>query len=167
MSKALLITNDDIKRFSPLSGNLDDDKLSSYIEVAQDIHVQNYLGTKLYDAIQTYALTDTMPQAYDTLIEGYIKPMLMRWVLVEFIPFGAYTISNNGIFKKNSENADNVSEEEIVQLTQKYTNLAKHYTKRLIDFLCHNSTDYPEFNDNVGADMRPSRNGSYGGIYLD
>mgnify|MGYP003653418434 CR=1 FL=1 len=59
--KAILITNDEIKRFSPIKGNLDDDKLSSYIEVAQDIHLQNYLGTKLYEAIQTYALTDTMP----------------------------------------------------------------------------------------------------------
>jgi hypothetical protein len=165
--KAILITNEEIKRFSPIKGNLDDDKLSSYIEVAQDIHLQNYLGTKLYDAIQTYAINDTMPATYDLLIESYIKPMLMRWALVEYMPFAAYTISNNGVFKHNSENSEIVTVEEVDGLTLKYTNLAKHYTKRLIDFLCHNSTDYPEFNDNVGADMRPSRNGSYGGIYLD
>ena len=165
--KAILITNDDIKRFSPISGNLDDDKLSIYIEIAQEVHVQNYLGTKLYEAIQTYALTDTMPASYDLLIEKYVKPMLMRWALVEYMPFAAYTISNNGVFKHNSENSSDVTKEEIADLTLKYTQLAKHYTKRLIEFLCHKSVDYPEFNTNVGADMRPSRNESYGGLYLD
>jgi len=165
--KAILITNEEIKRFSPIKGNLDDDKLSSYIEVAQDIHLQNYLGSKLYDAIQAHAINDTMPANYDLLIESYIKPMLMRWALVEYMPFAAYTISNNGVFKHNSENADTVTAEEVDDLTHKYTNLAKHYTKRLIDFLCHNSVDYPEFNDNVGADLRPSRNATYGGIFLD
>lgn len=164
--KAILITNEEIKRFSPIKGNLDDDKLSSYIEIAQDIHLQNYLGTKLYDAIQVHAINNTMPAEYDLLIENFIKPMLMRWALVEYMPFAAYTISNNGVFKHNSENSEVVTAEEIDDLTLKYTNLAKHYTRRLIDFLCHNSTDYPEFNDNVGADMRPSRNESYGGIYL-
>jgi len=108
-----------------------------------------------------------MPATYDLLIENYIKPMLMRWALVEYMPFAAYTISNNGVFKHNSENADTVTAEEVDDLTHKYTNLAKHYTKRLIDFLCHNSVDYPEFNDNVGADLRPSRNATYGGIFLD
>ena len=83
------------------------------------------------------------------------------------MPFAAYTIANNGVFKHNSENADTVSVEEVDNLTLKYTNLAKHYTKRLVDFLCYHSNDYPEFNDNIGADMRPSRNTSYGGIYLD
>lgn len=165
--KAILITNEDIKRFSPIKGNLDDDKLSSYIEIAQDIHLQSYLGTKLYDAIQTYALTNTMPTEYDLLIESYIKPMLMRWALVEYMPFAAYTIANNGVFKHNSENSETVTVEEVDGLTLKYTNLAKHYTKRLIDFLCHNSVNYPEFNDNVGSDLRPSRNSTYGGLYLD
>lgn len=165
--KAILITNDEIKRFSPITGNLDDDKLSVYIEMAQEIHVQNYLGSKLYEAIQVHALANTMPADYTLLIDNYIQPMLLRWALVEYLPYAPYTIANNGVFKKSTENSETVSQEEIDSLTQKYTHTATHYTKRLIDFLCSNSSDYPEFNTNVGADMRPSRNSTYGGLYLD
>lgn len=165
--KAILITNDEIKRYSPIKGNLDDDKLSTYIEIAQDIHLQSYLGSKLYDKIQEYALANALPAEYELLVVDYIKPMLMRWALVEYMPFAAYTIANNGVFKHNSENSSDVSKEEIDTLTLKYTKIAIHYTQRLVDFMCDNSTDYPEYNDNIGSDMRPLRNVSYGGIYLD
>lgn len=165
--KAILITNDEIKRFSPIKGNLDDDKLSVYIEIAQEIHLQNYLGTKLYEAIQTYALTDTMPTDYENLIDKYIKPMLMRWALVEFMPFAPFTIANGGVYKHNSENSTTISDDEIRDLTSRYEIVAMHYTQRLVDYLCKNSTLFPEFNDNVGSDMRPSRNTNYGGLYLD
>ena len=165
--KAILITNDEIKRYSPIKGNLDDDKLSGYIEIAQDIHLQSYLGSKLYDKIQEYALANALPSEYELLVIDYIKPMLMRWALVEYMPFAAYTIANNGVFKHNAENSSDVSKEEIDVLTLKYTKIAIHYTQRLVDFMCDNSTDYPEYNDNIGSDMKPLRNVSYGGIYLD
>mgnify|MGYP003646841918 FL=1 len=166
--KYLILDNESIKRFSPLSGNLDDDKLSSYVEVAQDIHLQSYLGTDLYNAIQTYALTDAMPQEYTDLIDNYIKPMLMRWTLVEFIPFAPYNVSNKGVFKGTSENSDVVSKDELDEMSKKYEALALHYTKRLVDYLCDNSQTFPEYSTNIGSDMRPNRGlPSYGGLYLD
>ena len=167
MPKAILITNDDIKRFSPISGNLDDDKLSTYIELAQEIHVQSYLGTKLYDAIQVHALADTMPAPYTLLIDEYIKPMLMRWAIVEFMPFASYTIANGGVFKHKSENSESVSKEEVDAMELKSTQVAIHYTERLISFLCRHSNDYPEYNTNIDSDMKPNRNSSYGGLFLN
>ena len=45
--KALFITIADLKAKSIIDGNTDADKLIHYIEVAQDMHVQNYLGGKI------------------------------------------------------------------------------------------------------------------------
>jgi len=166
--KYLILDNESIKRFSPLSGSLDDDKLSTYVEVAQDIHLQSYLGTDLYEAIQAHAIADTMPAAYTLLIDNYIKPMLMRWTLVEFIPFAPYNVANKGVFKGTSENSEVVSKAEIESMVEKYEALALHYTKRLVDYLCHKSELFPEYNTNVGDDMRPDKGfPSYGGLYLD
>ena len=50
--KALFITVKDLKAKSIISGNTDADKLIHFIEVAQDIHIQNYLGGALYDKMQ-------------------------------------------------------------------------------------------------------------------
>ncbi len=45
MAYALLISTDDVKKFTILNGNLDVDDFIQYIKIAQDITIQNYLGT--------------------------------------------------------------------------------------------------------------------------
>ena len=50
--KALFITTDDLRRKSIVGGVVDADKFIQFIEVSQDIHIQNYLGTVLYDKVQ-------------------------------------------------------------------------------------------------------------------
>ena len=57
MAKALFITVIDLKRKSIIDGNLDADKVIQFIEVAQDTHIQNYLGTDLYNKLQTLITT--------------------------------------------------------------------------------------------------------------
>ena len=51
--KALFITTNDLRRKSIIGGAVDADKFIQFVEVAQDIHIQNYLGTKLYEKIET------------------------------------------------------------------------------------------------------------------
>ena len=43
MATALLITRDDLVRFTAVNGNVDTDKFIQFIKIAQDIHIQNYL----------------------------------------------------------------------------------------------------------------------------
>jgi hypothetical protein len=52
MATALLITRDDLVRFTAVNGNVDTDKFLQFVKIAQDIHIQNYLGTKLLEKIQ-------------------------------------------------------------------------------------------------------------------
>ena len=58
--KALFITINDLKRKSIIDGNVDADKLIQFIEVAQDTHIQNYLGGLLYKKLQTLILNGTI-----------------------------------------------------------------------------------------------------------
>ena len=61
--KALFITINDLKRKSIIDGNVDADKLIQFIEVAQDTHIQNYLGGLLYKKLQTLIINDTISDA--------------------------------------------------------------------------------------------------------
>ena len=56
--KALFITINELKRKSIIDGNVDADKLIQFIEVAQDTHIQNYLGGKLYTKLQNLIIND-------------------------------------------------------------------------------------------------------------
>ena len=167
MAKALFVTPKDIKRFSILSGSVDPDKFIQWIEIAQEIHIQNYLGTDLYDKISSLILNGTLGDAgnekYNTLVETHIKPMTIHWSQVEFLPYSAYTISNGGVYKHSSENSETVSKDEIDYLVEQQRNVAQHYTRRFIDFMSFNQSQFPEYNSNSNGDVYPDSDANFTG----
>ena len=98
--KALFITVVELKRKSIFDGNIDADKLVQFIEVAQDTNIQTYLGTKLYEKLQNDILNDSLGGNYLTLVNTYIKPMLIWYTQAAYIPYAAYQISNGGVLAR-------------------------------------------------------------------
>ncbi len=166
MATALLITRDDLVRFTAVNGNVDTDKFIQFVKIAQDIHIQNYLGTKLLQKIQADIIANTLAGNYELLTETYVKPMLIHWAMVEYLPFAAYTIANKGVFKHTSEASESVSKSEIDYLVEKERDIAEHYTQRFIDYICFNNDIFPEYNLNSNGDMSPDTNNYYGGWQL-
>ena len=128
--KALFITVVELKRKSIFDGNIDADKLVQFIEVAQDTNIQTYLGSKLYDKLQQDILNDELGGNYLTLVNTYIKPMLIWYTQAAYIPYAAYQISNGGVFKHDSENSTAVDASEIRTLAEHATETAEFYTQK-------------------------------------
>lgn len=166
MAEALLITRDDIMRYTALNGNVDTDKFIQYIKIAQDTHIQNYLGTNLLERIQADIIANTLTNPYLELLTKYIKPMLIHWAMVEYLPFSAYTIANKGVYKHISENSESVLKNEVDFLCEKQRDIAQHYTQRFIDYICFNNSSFPEYNNNSSGDMYPDTNNTFTGWYL-
>ena len=169
-NKALFVSIADIKKKSIISGNVDPDKIVQFVEVAQDTHIQNYLGGKLYNKLQTLIIEDELDDAgnsnYKTLVDTYIKPMLIWFTQADYMPFAAFSIGNGGIYKHRSENSDNVSMDELNMLAARALETAEFYTRRFMDYMDHNSTLYPEYTSTANEDMNPDRDVNFGGIYL-
>jgi hypothetical protein len=161
MAEVLLITRDDVVKFTAMNGNVDTDNFIQWIKVAQDIHIQNFLGTRLLDKIKADIENDDLTGDYLSLTTTYIKPMLIHWAMVEYLPFAAYTIANKGVYKHNSENATNVEKNEIDFLIEKERSIAQHYTERFIDYMSFNMNLFPEYNLNSNGDMYPDTNNNY------
>jgi hypothetical protein len=166
MAQALFITREDLVKFTALNGNIDTDRFIQWIKVAQDIHIQNYLGTKLFNKINDGIVANNLANPYLTLLNVYIKPMVIHWSMVEFMPFSAYTFAGKGVYKHSSENAQNVDKEEVDFLIEKERSIAEHYTRRFIDYMSFNSSQFPEYNTNTNADMHPDKQADFGGWYL-
>jgi hypothetical protein len=166
MAEALLITRTDLVKFTAMNGNVDTDKFIQYIKIAQDIHIQGYLGTDLLQKIQADIVASTLTGDYLTLVETYIKPMLIHWAMVEYMPFAAYTIANKGVYKHSSENSENVDKIEVDFLIEKERKIAEHYTQRFIDYICFNQSKFPEYNTNSNGDMYPNTDTNFSGWVL-
>lgn len=161
MAKALFISRDDIVKFTALNGNIDTDKFIQFISIAQDIHIQTYLGTKLFKKFNDGIVANNLTQTYKDLLSDYIKPMLIHWSMVEFLPFSAYTIASKGVFKHTSENATSVDKSEIDYLVEKERSVANHYTTRFIDYMSYNQSNFPEYNTNSNGDMFPDSESNF------
>jgi hypothetical protein len=164
--KALFITLKELKRKSIFDGNIDADKLIQFVEVAQDTNIQQYLGTALYNRLQADIIANTLSGNYLTLVNDYIKPMLIWYSQAAYIPYAAYQISNGGIYKHNSENATSVDKDEIVTLTEHATETAEFYTQRFMDYMNFNSNLFPEFITNQDDGMYPHRDINFTGWVL-
>jgi len=166
MAEALLITRTDLVKFTAMNGNVDTDKFIQYIKIAQDIHIQGYLVTDLLQKIQADIVAATLTGDYLTLVETYIKPMLIHYAMVEYMPFAAYTIANKGVYKHSSENSENVDKIEVDFLIEKERKIAEHYTQRFIDYICFNQSKFPEYNTNSNGDMYPNTDTNFSGWVL-
>jgi hypothetical protein len=159
--KALFITVKDLKAKSIISGNTDADKLIHFIEVAQDIHIQNYLGGRLYDKMQALVISNEIELAinsdYKLLRDDYIKPMLTWFTQSEYFPFAMFKIDNGGVSKHRGEESDVANYGDIDRMMSKINDRSEFYTRRFLDYICDNSTKYPEYTNNQNGEMYPDK----------
>ena len=161
MATALFISRTDLVKNTVVDGNVDTDKFIQFIKIAQEIHIQNYLGSKLYDKISSDIINNDLSGDYLKLVNDYIQPMLIHFAMVEYLPFAAYQIKNGGVFKHSSENAETVNKSEVDMLVQKHRDYSEYYTRRFVDYICFESNKFPEYNTNVDSDIRPDKDVDY------
>jgi hypothetical protein len=161
MATALWIKREDLVRQTALGGNVDTDKFIQFIKIAQEIHIQNYTGTKLYDKISDDIIAGTLANPYLALVNDYLQPMLIHFAMVEYLPFAAYTIANGGVYKHTSENSTSVEKNEVDFLVEKERNIAQYYTDRFITYMSYNQATFPEYYLNNNADVFPDTDANF------
>jgi hypothetical protein len=168
MATVLFINRTDLVRNSIIDGNVDTDKYIQFIKLAQEVHIQNYLGTKMYNALTTAMPNIDLPAnaRWKLLLDDYVVPMLIWFSQVEYIPFASYQLRNGGMFKHRSENAETVSKEEVDFLVEKARTNAEWYSRRFIDYMSFNQTLFPEYTNNSNDDIYPSNSATFNGWVL-
>jgi hypothetical protein len=157
MATALFISRATLVKNTALGGNVDPDKFMQFIKIAQEIHIQNFLGTKLYDKISTDIINSTLVNPYLLLTNDYLQPMLIHYAMMEYMPFAAYTIANNGVYRHSTDTSESVNKEEVDFLIAKEQKIADYYTRRFLDYMTFNQQLYPEYNQNTNEDIYPEK----------
>lgn len=172
MSRVLFVSTTYVKQKSFIGGQVDPDDMIHCIESAQDMQIQNYLGTELYEKFQSIVSDGTISDAgnedYKFLMDKYIQPMLCWFSQVEYIPYAAYKLGRKGIYKAVPEGAESITSEEIANLTNRASIKANFYTERFLNYMCTNgnSSKYPEYLSTT-KDMHPDKEvNGYGGFVL-
>ena len=172
MAYALFVTRNDIIKNTPLQGSIDADRLLNFVRTAQDKYLLNLLGTVLFDTLQEEIINGTFNQKnefYQVLMDDHIKPTLIWYSVVEYLPFSGVQFKSEGAVKQESETAKSVSKNEVDYLLQKAMNNADYYATRLQNYLISYSNQIPEYYQSVGnqTQIYPDMGNAYfGGINL-
>lgn len=150
MTNILLISEDYIKTNSGLNDNVWGSYLTPSIREAQDIKLQQILGSSLYQSLLGKVADGTIKEdifkPYKTLLDEYIQIYLMYQTISDLVPIIGVKLTNLGVVVSNDEHVTNLSQSER-DLVQSYYGLrAEFYGKRLQEFLKENKADFKEFN---------------------
>ena len=126
----------------------------------------NYTASPKAKRIE-FRCPDPSANPYLALLNDYIKPMLLHWSLVEYLPFAGVNISNGGIYTKNPENSTALTKEHVDSLVERCRSVSQFYTNRFIDFMQNNAAGLiPEYYSNSQEDMYPDDVADFGGWVL-
>jgi len=167
MSYVLFISEAKLKSSSAINLNCSTELLLPYILQSQKLYVKTKLGTDLYEKLEADIVAGTLAGAYKTLIDDYISEVLVNFSFYHAIPFLRFKIENGNIYSKVSETGTALSTEEAQHLREEVRNTAEYFTERMIDYVCNNTSSFPEYSTNSGADVSPDRNAYYNGMNLE
>jgi len=136
-------------------------EITPHILQAQDIYIQNSLGTLLYTRIKDGVVANDLNSDETTLLKDYIGPTLMQYALYLMLPSIKYKIANQGVLNGSSEETTPTTLDELKYLRQTVLDLAEFYNKRLVKFFIDNPGMFPQY-DAPGTDgMMPDKKNPY------
>jgi len=175
MANKLLISENKLKAFTNINKNVDMDTIRAEIGIAQDIHLQNLLGTLFYDHLldQISATGNTFNAQELILVNDYIADYLIQTAYYEMIPHLHVRTMNVGLVKPGAVDGgrDGVDIETMKYLRTIQKQRADFYMMRLQDYLItgRGQNQFPQYNTQSTIDgMLASRSDKYNSpIYLN
>lgn len=167
----LFISESKLKDSTAINLNVDVDILLPFVQQAQKLYVETRLGTNLTQHLKDLIVAGTLGnvgnEAYKTLVDDYIGDLLPGFSLYHAIPFLRFKVENGNIYSKTSETGTALTTEESQHLREEILNTAQYYLERMIDYVCNNTSSFPEYSTNSGADVNPTKNSYYSNMNLE
>ncbi len=170
MRNILFITPATIKERTGLHSNVDEKLVNPEIMTCQDMYIQPTLGSALYDRLQDGIEDNDLTVLEQGLLDAYITPCLVYYVLSE-LPTGiSFQFYNKGVVRKTGTDQTEPTVQDMIDLANKYKARAEFYKERLQRYLKEQSTrgNFDEYlNPGTGIDtIYPEREAYTTSIWL-
>tara|TARA_R100000541_G_scaffold46331_2_gene53428 strand:+ start:580 stop:1149 length:570 start_codon:yes stop_codon:yes gene_type:complete len=171
MSYVLFISESKLKDSTAINLAVDSSILLPFVREAQKLYIETSLGSdltqKLKDLIIAGTLGNAGNEAYKTLVDDYIGDCLPGLSLYQALPYLRFKVENGNIYSKTSETGTALSTEEAQHLREEVMNTASYYRERMVTYIENNTSSFPEFSTNSGADVNPDPNVYYSSMNLE
>ena len=144
LGETLIISEELLKLYTPLSKNVDVDKVYPFLHLAQPYFLQPILGDALLSEIQQQIEDDTLTEENKALV---IKcaPVIGYYATYLAMRSLAYSITEKSITKEKSENSESIARNELGDYILSIKQQAEMYAELLVKYLCRCALSYPRW----------------------
>lgn len=143
-----LLSTDQLKLYSEIEQNVEDNVLTPNIIRAQQTEIQQILGTPLYQDILLKVSGGTMNAIETTLVRDYIFPCLVEYSVYYAMPSIWAQLNNASVLNKTPENTAVVDLKGLQYRRNDIKNSAEFLATRIVNFLCDQSNSFPLYTAN-------------------
>lgn len=139
-----LISSRLFRLHSPITDNTGLTEFVPYLSIAQELYIAPVLGQLLTAELKEQIASNSLTtKNSDLLIK--IAPALSFYAVYQGLPFHWASIVNKGVTVRESENSRGVDVKDIAQLRRWIRDDADIFISLLVDYLCTNRADYPQW----------------------
>lgn len=161
MENVLLVSEQRMKQWTSLDNNIRIDLLTPSIIQAQDIYIQDTLGTKFYKRLKAGVIANDLTTNESTFLKDYVGPCLIQYALYLLLPNLKYKMVEAGIVNGTSEETQATTLEEMQYLRESALDTAQFYNQRMLEYLIDNPGMFADYT-NPGTDgMYPNKDTPY------
>lgn len=161
MDTVLLVSEQRMKQWTSLDNNIRIDVLTPSILQAQDIYIQDTLGTAFYSRLKAGVVANDLTTNENAFLKDYVGPTLIQYALYLLLPSLKYKMVEKGILNGTSEETAPTTLDEMKYLRDSALDTAEFYNKRMLEFLKDNPGMFDLYT-NPGTDgMQPNKQNPY------
>lgn len=142
LGETLIISEELLKLYTPLSKNVDVDKVYPYLHLAQPYYLEPILGDALLTELKTQVDSGEISEENKALILK-CAPVIGYWATYLAMRSLTYSVTEKGITKETSENSSSIDRVELGDYLLSIKQQAEMYTELLIKYLCRCALSYP------------------------
>lgn len=165
--ESLIISEELFGALSPVSGDLDWEYIWPLILATQDKWIQPVLGQKLYEKIMADIKAASLADPYKTLVEDYVARTTVWFTCYLGMPFWGVKVVNSGVIQRIVDDGATISFTDIDKIAELCRGQGEWYKQRLLDHLCAESSDYPEYREWESGDVQKEYQNYAGGLNLE
>lgn len=160
-AEVLFVNPDYLKRITQLNGSVEEAVIVPAVILAQDKYMQQFLGTDLLEKLKADVQGGSVSGNYEILLDSYVRKATAWWSMVELLPNLYVKLDNGGLVIRSAENTNAIGPDDLHREIENARQNAQFYSTRLVDYLTNNTTLFPEYSSNSGADMLPQISAYY------
>lgn len=148
MTQIYFITEKQLREATLINDNTEATYLNKAIIDAQDVDLQQVIGSKLYKSLKEQVIAGEMKsEFYRTLMDEYIPQYLINQVMATITIPLHYKFRNSGIVTNADQHYNTASLNEVTYVEKHYKNLATFAANRMVEFILNNREEFPEIEE--------------------